>query len=58
MSQFRPTRKRIEVSVESGRIIHELQSLSQNKLAERTRILRLRFQQSKTTAFDSSQTGE
>ena len=39
MSQFRPAKKRIHVSVgESVRIIRELQGLSQNKLAERTRI--------------------
>lgn len=39
MSQFRPARKRINVSVgESVRIIRELQGLSQNQLAERTRI--------------------
>ena len=39
MSQFRPAKKRIKVSVgESVRIIRELQGLSQNQLAERTRI--------------------
>ena len=39
MSQFRPARKRVNVSVgESVRIIRELQGLSQNQLAERTRI--------------------
>ena len=39
MSQFRPAKKRINVSVgESVRIIRELQGLSQNQLAERTRI--------------------
>jgi len=39
MSQFRPARKRIAVSVgESVRIIRELQELSQNQLAERTGI--------------------
>lgn len=39
MSQFRPARKRITVSVgESVRIIRELQELSQNQLAERTGI--------------------
>jgi len=39
MSQFRTTRKRINVSVgESVRIIRELQGFSQNQLAERTRI--------------------
>ena len=39
MSQFRPAKKRIPVSVgESVRIIRELQGLSQNQLAERTRI--------------------
>lgn len=39
MSQFRPTKKRLTVSVgESVRIIRELQGLSQNQLAERTRI--------------------
>jgi len=39
MSQFRPARKRINVSVgESVRIIRELQGLSQNQLAGRTRI--------------------
>lgn len=35
MNQFRPARKRIEVSVgESVRIIRELQGLSQNRLAQ------------------------
>ena len=35
MRQYRPTRKRIEVSVgESVRILRELQELSQNQLAE------------------------
>ena len=39
MSQFRPAKKRINVSVgESARIIRELQGLSQNQLAERTGI--------------------
>ena len=39
MSQFRPAKKRINVSVgESVRIIRELQGLSQNQLAARTRI--------------------
>lgn len=39
MSQFRAAKKRITVSVgESVRIIRELQGLSQNQLAERTRI--------------------
>ena len=39
MSQFRPAKKRINVSVgESVRIIRELQGFSQNQLAERTRI--------------------
>lgn len=39
MSQFHPAKKRINVSVgESVRIIRELQGLSQNQLAERTRI--------------------
>ena len=39
MKQFRPTRKRITVSAgESVRIIRELQSLSQNQLAQRTGI--------------------
>lgn len=39
MSQFRPAKKRINVSVgESVRIIRELQGLSQNQLAERTQI--------------------
>jgi transcriptional regulator with XRE-family HTH domain len=39
MSQFRPAKKRINVSVgESVRIIRELQGLSQNQLAERTGI--------------------
>ena len=39
MTQFRPAKKRIHVSVgESVRILRELQGLSQNKLAERTRI--------------------
>lgn len=39
MSQFRPAKKRINVSVgESVRIVRELQGLSQNQLAERTRI--------------------
>jgi transcriptional regulator with XRE-family HTH domain len=39
MSQFRPAKKRTNVSVgESVRIIRELQGLSQNQLAERTRI--------------------
>ena len=39
MSQFRPAKKRAKVSVgESVRIIRELQGLSQNQLAQRTRI--------------------
>lgn len=39
MKNFRPARKRIEVSVgESVRIIRELQGLSQNQLAELTGI--------------------
>ena len=39
MKEFRPARKRVEVSVgESVRILRELQELSQNQLAERTRI--------------------
>jgi transcriptional regulator with XRE-family HTH domain len=39
MKQFRPAKKRIEVSVgESVRIIRELQGLSQNQLAELTGI--------------------
>jgi len=39
MSQFRPAKKRITVSVgESVRIVRELQGLSQNQLAERTGI--------------------
>ena len=39
MSQFRPAKRRITVSVgESVRIVRELQSLSQNQLAERTGI--------------------
>ena len=39
MSQFRPAKKRVSVSVgESVRIIRELQGLSQNQLAERTKI--------------------
>jgi transcriptional regulator with XRE-family HTH domain len=39
MSQFRPAKKRVKVSVgESVRIIRELQGLSQNQLAQRTRI--------------------
>ena len=39
MSQFRPAKKRIKVTVgESVRIIRELQGLSQNQLAERTGI--------------------
>lgn len=39
MSQFRPAKKRINVSVgESVRIIREIQGLSQNQLAARTRI--------------------
>jgi transcriptional regulator with XRE-family HTH domain len=39
MSQFRPAKKRIEVSVgESVRIIRELQGLSQTQLAQRTGI--------------------
>ncbi|MGH8738349.1 MAG: helix-turn-helix domain-containing protein [Burkholderiales bacterium] len=39
MSQFRPAKKRITVSVgESVRIIRELQGLSQNQLAARTGI--------------------
>jgi transcriptional regulator with XRE-family HTH domain len=39
MSQFRPARKRVDVSVgESVRIIRELQGLSQTQLAERTGI--------------------
>ena len=39
MSQFRPAKKRIKVSVgESVRIIRELQGLSQNQLAQHTGI--------------------
>ena len=39
MSQFRPAKKRAKVSVgESVRIIRELQGLSQNQLAQSTRI--------------------
>jgi transcriptional regulator with XRE-family HTH domain len=39
MSQFRPAKKRISVSVgESVRIVRELQGLSQNQLAELTGI--------------------
>lgn len=39
MKQFRPAKKRIEVSVgESVRIVRELQELSQNQLAELTGI--------------------
>ena len=39
MKQFRPAKKRITVSTgESVRIIRELQSLSQNQLAQRTGI--------------------
>ncbi len=39
MKNFRPARKRIEVSVgESVRIIRELQELSQNRLSELTGI--------------------
>lgn len=39
MSQFRPAKKRVAVSVgESGRIIRELQGMTQNQLAERTGI--------------------
>jgi len=39
MSQFRPAKKRVNVSVgESVRIIRELQGLSQTQLAERTGI--------------------
>jgi transcriptional regulator with XRE-family HTH domain len=39
MSQFRPAKKRIKVSVgESVRIVRELQGLSQNQLAQHTGI--------------------
>jgi transcriptional regulator with XRE-family HTH domain len=39
MRQFRPAKKRVNVSVgESVRILRELQGLSQNQLAERTGI--------------------
>ena len=39
MKEFRPARKRIEVSVgESVRIVRELQGLSQNQLADLTGI--------------------
>ena len=39
MSQFRPAKRRVAVSVgESVRIIRELQELSQNQLARLTRI--------------------
>jgi transcriptional regulator with XRE-family HTH domain len=39
MSQFRPSKKRIKVSVgESVRIVRELQGLSQNQLAQHTGI--------------------
>ena len=39
MKQFRPAKKRVTVSAgESVRIIRELQSLSQNQLAQRTGI--------------------
>jgi transcriptional regulator with XRE-family HTH domain len=37
MKEFRPAKKRVEVSVgESVRILRELQGLSQNQLAERS----------------------
>jgi transcriptional regulator with XRE-family HTH domain len=39
MKEYRPARKRVEVSVgESVRIVRELQGLSQNALAQRTGI--------------------
>ena len=39
MSQFRPAKKRVSVSVgDSVRILRELQGLSQNQLAARTKI--------------------
>ena len=39
MKEYRPAKKRIAVSVgESVRIVRELQGLSQNDLAQRTRI--------------------
>ena len=39
MSQFRPAKKRVAVSVgDSVRIVRELQGLSQNQLAQRTGI--------------------
>jgi transcriptional regulator with XRE-family HTH domain len=39
VSQFRPAKKRVSVSVgESVRIIRELQGMTQNQLAERTGI--------------------
>ncbi len=39
MSEFRPAKRRVQVSVgESLRILRELQELSQNQLAERTGI--------------------
>ena len=39
MSQFRPAKRRVEVSVgESVRIIREMQALSQNELSELTGI--------------------
>ena len=39
MKSYRPARKRVAVSVgESVRIVRELQGLSQNELARRTRI--------------------
>jgi transcriptional regulator with XRE-family HTH domain len=39
MSQFRPAKKRVTVSVgDSVRILRELQGLSQNQLAARTKI--------------------
>jgi transcriptional regulator with XRE-family HTH domain len=39
MSQFRPAKKRVDVSVgESVRIVRELQGLSQTQLAQRTGI--------------------
>ena len=52
MSQFRPAKKRINVSVgESVRIIRELQGLSQNQLAERTRIAQATLWRSRMTVF-------
>ncbi|MBI2313414.1 MAG: helix-turn-helix domain-containing protein [Betaproteobacteria bacterium] len=52
MKQFRPAKKRIEVSVgESVRIVRELRGLSQNRLAQLTGIPQATISATKTALF-------